>query len=90
MQLLSCQPIAQYVKVWLKEHALELIQSSFVLFDNRFELNDDLKAIVEMTRPNISPKLYVKLINCRSFNMLRKLQVKDRNYSPDIVWKYLT
>jgi len=23
-----------------------------VLFDNRFELNNDLKAIVEMTRPN--------------------------------------
>jgi len=69
---------------------LKLIQSSFVLFDNRFELNDNLEAIAEMTRPNISPKLYVKLINCRSFSMLRKLQVKDRNYSPGSIWKYLT
>jgi len=25
---------------------------SSVLFDNRFELHNDLKAIVEMTRPN--------------------------------------
>jgi len=31
---------------------LELFQYSSVLFDNRFELNNDLKAIVEMTRPD--------------------------------------
>jgi len=30
----------------------ELFQYSSVLFDNRFKLNNDLKAIVEMTRPN--------------------------------------
>jgi len=29
-----------------------LVYSSSVLFDNRFELNNDLKTIVEMTRPN--------------------------------------
>jgi len=38
-------------------YALELFQYSYALFDNRFELNSDLKAIVEMTRPNISPEL---------------------------------
>jgi len=30
---------------------------SSVFFDNRFGLNNDLKAIVYMTRPNISPEL---------------------------------
>jgi len=40
------------VKVSLKKHDLELLQYSSVLFGNRFELNIDLKAIVEMTRPN--------------------------------------
>jgi len=39
-------------KVWFKKHALELFQYSSVLFDNRFERNNDLKSIVEMTRPN--------------------------------------
>jgi len=29
-----------------------LFQYSSVLFDDRFELNNDLKVIVEMTRPN--------------------------------------
>jgi len=52
MQLLSSRPIVQNVKVWFKKHAGELFQFSFVLFDNRFELNNDLKAIVEMTWPN--------------------------------------
>jgi len=41
--------------VILKKHALELFQYSYALFDNRFELNSDLKAIVEITPPNISP-----------------------------------
>jgi len=54
MQLLSSRPIAQNVKYYLKKHALELFQYSYSLFDNRFELNSDVKAIVEMTRPNIS------------------------------------
>jgi len=36
---------------------LELFQYSFAIFDNRFELNSDLKAIAEITRPNISPEL---------------------------------
>jgi len=35
---------------------LELFQYSSVLFDNRFELNNDLQAIGEIIRPNISPK----------------------------------
>jgi len=39
LQLLSSRPIAQNVKVWFKNHALELFQYSSVLFDNRFELN---------------------------------------------------
>ena len=52
MQVLSSEPIAQNVKVWFKKHAWELFQYSSFLFDN-----NDLKAIVEMTRPNISPEL---------------------------------
>ena len=65
--------------------------------DHRFELNCDLRAIVEMTRPNISPELYAKLLNCqatsctveRSFSMLNKLLAKDRHFSTKNVWKYL-
>jgi len=69
-----------------------------VLFDNRFELNKDLKAIVEMTRPNKhQSRTEAKLLNCqatlctaeRSFIMLLKLLVNDRHFSPDNVWKYL-
>ena len=37
-------------KCGLKNHALKLFQYSSVLFDNRFELNSDLKTNVEMTR----------------------------------------
>ena len=44
-------------KSFFKKHASELFQYSYALFDNRFELYSDLKAIVEMTRPNISPEL---------------------------------
>jgi len=36
----------------LKKEALELFQYGSVLFDNRFELNNDLKAFVAMTRQN--------------------------------------
>ena len=50
-----------------------------------------------MTRSNISPELYAKLLNCqassssveRSFSMLQKLLSNDRHFSPDNVWKYL-
>jgi len=95
LQLLST--VAQNVKALFKKRALELFQYSSVLFDNRFELNSDLNAIVEMTRPNISPELYAKLLNCqatsctveRSFSKLRKLLANDRHFSPDNVWKYL-
>jgi len=64
LQLLSS--ILQSVEVWLKKHALELFQYSSVLFDKRIELNNGLKAIVEMTRSNISPQLHVKLLNCQA------------------------
>jgi len=97
MQLFTAifSSIAQNVKVWFKKHALKLCQYSSFLFDDRFELNSDLKAIEEMTRPNISPELYAKLLNCqatscsleRSFSMLRKLWAKDRHFSPTNVWK---
>jgi len=63
VQLLSSN--LESVEVWFKEHALELFQYSSVLFDNRFELNSDLKAIVEMTRSNICPQLHAKLFNCQ-------------------------
>jgi len=50
-----------------------------------------------MTRPNICPELYAKLLNCqgtscsveRSFSMLRKLLAKYCHFSPNTVWKYL-
>ena len=65
--------------------------------DHRLELNSDLKAIKAMARPNISPELYVKLLNCqatscsveRSFSMLGKLLAKDRHFCTANVWKYL-
>jgi len=44
-------------KCYLIKHALELFQYRYALFHNRFELNSDLKAVVEMSRPNISPEL---------------------------------
>ena len=64
----------------------------------RFELNSDLKAAVEMSRPNISPALYAKHLNCqatscaveRSFSMLGKMLAKDRHFSPNNVCKYLS
>ena len=64
---------------------------------HRFKLNSDLKAIVEMTRPNIISELYAQLLNCqatsctveRSFSMLGKLLAKDRHFSPNNVRKYL-
>ena len=64
LQLLSS--ILQGVEVWFKKHALELFQYSSVLFDNRIELNSDLKVIVEMTRSNISPQQHAKLLNCQA------------------------
>ena len=62
-----------------------------------FKLNNDPKAIVENTRPNISPELYAKFLNCqatsctvkRSFSMLGKLLAKDRHFSQNNVCKYL-
>ena len=45
MRLLSSRQIAQNIKVLFKKHALELFQYSYALFDNRFELNSDLKQL---------------------------------------------
>jgi len=63
VQLLSGN--LQSVEVSFKKHALELFQYSSALFDNRIELNSDLKSIVEITRSNISPQLHAKLFNCQ-------------------------
>ena len=60
--------------------------------DYQCELNTDLKAIVEISRSNIDPKLYAKLLNCQaisctveqSFNMLRKLLAK---FFPQIMFE---
>jgi len=57
MQLLSSRSVAPTVKVLFEKSALELFMYSYVLFDNLFKLNSDLKAIIEMTRPKISPEL---------------------------------
>ena len=64
LQLLSS--ILQSVEVWFKKHDLELFQYNSVLYDNRIELNSDQKAIVEMTRSNITPQLHAKLLNCQA------------------------
>ena len=34
--------------------------------DHRFEPNNYLEAIIEITRPNTSPELYLKLLNCEA------------------------
>ena len=57
MQTLSSRSVAPTVKVLFEKSALELFMYSYVLFDNLFKLNSDLKAIIEMTRPKISPEL---------------------------------
>jgi len=44
--------IAQNVKLLFEKHAFKLFQKSSVLHDDLFELNSDLKTIVEMTRQN--------------------------------------
>jgi len=64
LQLLSS--ILESVEVWSKKHALEIFLYSSVLFDNRIELNSDLKVIVEMTWSNISPQLHAKFLNCQA------------------------
>jgi len=72
------------MQVIKKKLAIELFQYSYVLFDNRCELNSDLKAIVEMTWPNTCPEMWAKLLNChatscsveRRFTMLRKRLAK--------------
>ena len=45
----------------------------FSLINNRIELNSDLKAIVEMTRSNISPQLHAKLLNCQASSCTMEL-----------------
>jgi len=64
MQLLSS--IAQNVKVWFEKHALEIFYCGSVLFDNGFKLNSDLKSIIEMNRPRLSPELHAKLFICQA------------------------
>jgi len=94
LQILSSRPIAQNLKVLFKKNVLELFQYSYVLFDNRFGLNSDPRATVEMTRPNISPELQAQLLNCqatscsveRCFSMLCKLLANDCHFSPDIMF----
>ena len=66
--------------------------------DHRFELKSELKAIVEMARPNISPEPYPKLSDCqatswtveKSFSGLGKLLAKHCHFFSKNVWKYLT
>jgi len=65
--------------------------------DHRFKLKSELKGIVEMIRPNISPELYPRLSNCqatsctveKSFSVLGKVLAKRRHFSSKNVWKYL-
>ena len=91
LQLLSS--ILQSAEVWFKKHALQLFQYCSVLFDNRIELTSDRKAIVEMTRWNISPQLHAKVWNCQTTpdtnsSILRKLLAKYNHFSLGTVWKY--
>jgi len=54
-----------------------------------FELNNDLTAIAKMSKANVSPALYAKLLKCqatscsveRSFSMLGKLLAKDQHFA---------
>ena len=57
--------IAQNVEVWFEKHPLKLFQYSSVFFDHHFELNSDLKAIVEMIWrfQLFSSLLFVLLVN---------------------------
>ena len=65
--------------------------------NHRLELNSDLTAIAKMSKANVSPALYAKLLKCqatscsveRSFSMLGKLLAKDRHFAHETVWKYL-
>ena len=89
-------PVKGYEKHCTLEFGSDLAGVKLYLA-HRFELNSDLKAIVDMTLPNVSPKVYAQLLNCqatsctleRSFSMLGKLLAKDRHFSPNNVCKYL-
>ena len=58
--------------------------------------NEDVEAIMEMSRSEISPSNYVALQSCqstsasveRSFSMLKNLLSTDRNFLPQNVEKY--
>jgi hypothetical protein len=58
---------------------------------------NEIVDIVGLTRPNISPSLYAKLLCAqatsvsveRSFSMQKKLLAKDRNFLPDNAEKFL-
>lgn len=64
---------------------------------NRLEKNG-MSELMEMKNDEISPSLYLALIKCpptsilveRSFSMLKKLLVKDRNFAKGNVYKYFT
>ena len=66
--------------------------------DRRLKENVDLVAIMEMSRPEISPALYSSLKRCqatstsveRTFSMLGKLLSKDRQFHTDNICKYLS
>ena len=63
---------------------------------NRFASND-MNKIEKMTNPHIAPQQYADLLLCqatsatveRSFSMLNKLLVKDRNFNPNNVHNYI-
>ena len=59
--------------------------------------NNDISEIINMERKDISPAVYHMLQNSRptsasverSFTMLKKLLVKDRNFKVEIVRHYM-
>ena len=63
----------------------------------RMVKNADLGAIMQLSRPDVNPATYALLQQCqptsasveRSFSMLNKLLVKDRNFLPNNIGKYL-
>ena len=63
----------------------------------RMNKNSDVSAIMELSRPAVSLAVYAALQQCqptgtsveRSFSMLNKLLVKDRNVLQNNIGKYL-
>ena len=77
--MLSESPKHNVAKAYERGDTLELDALHFgsdpaqmnLCLDHRFELNSEVKVIVEMTRTNISSELCARLLNCQDHHALR-------------------